>query len=80
MGAQYKPDSVDDFPSGLITVPVHIADRNNAPALEEDALLVAGTLGFTVAENERGVPVVEPHQVWSLLLPRGSPMKTRLVS
>ena len=44
--------------------------------LEEDALLVTGTLGFTVEEEgEGGVPVVEPHQVWSLLLPQGSHMR-----
>merc|ERR1719150_493049 len=79
MGALFDPATVDDFPSGLITVPVHIADENNAPALEEDALLVAGTLGFTVEEGERGVPVVQPHQVWSLLLPQGSQMIDRLV-
>ena len=41
-------------------------------------LLIAGTLGFTVATGTNDTPVVEPHSTWSLLLPVNSPVTPRL--
>ena len=64
---------VDDFSSGLVTVPLIIADPSG---VEDTAALVAGTLGFTVHEDTTGgVPSVKPFQGWSLLLPENSPFR-----
>lgn len=75
-----QPYKADDFPSGLVTVAINIADKNNSPAVEDKGVFVAGTLGFTVEESEmqNGAPVVEPNQIWNLLLPKCSPVTPRL--
>ncbi|CAL4066723.1 unnamed protein product, partial [Meganyctiphanes norvegica] len=78
MGCRSKPDRPDDFPSGLVSVPLHIEDHNNFPIVKDDGLLVAGTLGFTVCAEDNETPIVEPHHTWSLLLPINSPLTPRL--
>ncbi|CAL4122136.1 unnamed protein product, partial [Meganyctiphanes norvegica] len=78
MGCCDRPDGPDDFPSGLVSVPVHIKDQHNYPHVEDDGLLVAGTLGFTVCAEDNETPIVEPHHTWSLLLPINSPLTPRL--
>ena len=78
LGASTEKPTGQDFPKGLVTVPLHIEDHVNHPPVEDDGLLVSGVLGFTVEEREVG-PVVEPRQIWSLFLPRESPVKERLL-
>ncbi|CAL4058818.1 unnamed protein product [Meganyctiphanes norvegica] len=78
LGCENNPEGPNDFPSGLVTVPLHIEDKNNGPPVEDDGLLVAGTLGFTVNVENNETPVVEPHNTWSLLLPVNSPVTPRL--
>ncbi|CAL4121036.1 unnamed protein product [Meganyctiphanes norvegica] len=79
LGCENKPEGPNDFPSGLVSVPIHIEDQINFPPVKDDGLLVAGTLGFTVSTSENtDTPVVEPHSAWSLLLPVNSPVTPRL--
>ncbi|CAL4124100.1 unnamed protein product, partial [Meganyctiphanes norvegica] len=78
LGCRDQPKGPNDFPSGLVSVPLHIEDQNNNPHVKDDGLLVAGTLGFTVSEENNETPVVEPHHTWSLLLPVNSPVTPRL--
>jgi len=63
------------FQSGTVSVPVHIFE-DGGPA--DDGLLVAGTVGYTVEDNQgemaRHAPVVEAKQGWVLLLPLQSPI------
>ena len=65
-----------DFPSGVVSVPVHISDDRGP---EDTGILVAGTVGFTVEEGGRA-PVVAARQGWGLLLPRGSPIPPLLLA
>ena len=62
-----------NFQSGTVSVPVHIFEDGGP---EDDGLLVAGTVGYTVQENQEvaggRAPVVEARQGWVLLLPKGS--------
>ncbi|CAL4191762.1 unnamed protein product [Meganyctiphanes norvegica] len=76
-GAGELPGHFRDFPSDLVTVPLHISDLNTPPPVDDDAILVAGIVGFNVEEGERA-PVVEPKHAWSLLLPEDSPVADRL--
>lgn len=78
LGCENHPEGPNDFPSGLVTVPLQIEDQNNLPAVKDDGLLVAGTLGFTVSTENNKIPIVEPHNTWSLLLPVNSPITPRL--
>lgn len=78
LGCNNNPEGPNDFPSGLVTVPLHIEDKNNSPPVEDDGLLVAGTLGFTISAGNNDTPVIEPHNTWSLLLPENSPVTPRL--
>jgi len=66
----------NDFPRGLVSVPLKIEDTTNEPAVIDTGILVAGTVGFTVEEGER--PAVVARQGWTLLLPVGSPVTPRL--
>jgi len=79
VGATYHPGHFVDFPSDLVTVPLHISDYNNAPPVEDDGILMAGIVGFNVEEGVRA-PVVEPKHAWSLLLPVDSPVADRLIA
>jgi len=63
-----------DFPRGVVSVPVKIFDNG----IEDEGVLVAGTVGFTVEEGERA-PLVMAKQGWSLLLPPGSPITPKLL-
>ena len=68
-----EPTELHEFTSGLVTVPLTIA---NPSGLEDTAALVAGCLGFTIHEDsEDKVPSVQPFQGWSLLLPKNSPFR-----
>ena len=80
LGGKRQPYKADDFPSGLVTVAVNIADTNGSPAVEDKGIFVAGTLGFTVRESQkqRGGHIVEPNQIWNLLMPKCSPVTPRL--
>ena len=64
-----------DFQSGTVSVPIHIFE-DGGPA--DDGLLVAGTVGYTVEDNQGEMvghaPVVEAKQGWDLLLPVQSPI------
>jgi len=70
-------ETLKDFPSGVVSVPVKIKDVIGGPPVEDKGELVAGTFGFTVDEGERA-PVVEAKQGWALLLPKGSPIIARM--
>jgi len=75
-GTGRRPSKVRDFQSGTVGVPIHLYD-NSGP--EDVGLLVAGTVGYTVKEDEkRHTPVVEANQAWVLLLPRNSSMTSIL--
>ncbi|CAL4068144.1 unnamed protein product, partial [Meganyctiphanes norvegica] len=79
-GAKNEPGDYLAFPSDLVTVPIHISDTHNPPPVEDDAILVAGIIGFNVENgtNSQNYPVVEPKHAWSLLLPETSPVADRL--
>eukprot|EP00092_Neocalanus_flemingeri_P085556 GFUD01107661.1.p1 GENE.GFUD01107661.1~~GFUD01107661.1.p1 ORF type:complete len:425 (-),score=138.15 GFUD01107661.1:503-1777(-) len=69
-----RAENPRDFQSGTVSVPVHIFEDGGP---EDDGLLVAGTVGYTVQEQEVAggrAPVVEARQSWVLLLPKGSPI------
>lgn len=61
------------FTSGLLTVPLEIQSPDGA--VDDTAALVAGMLGFTL--HEADVPVVQPFQGWSLMLPEQSPFRSK---
>jgi len=70
-----RAEKPSDFQSGTVSVPIHIFEDGGP---EDDGLLVAGTVGYTVREKQ-GVaagdaPVVEAKQGWVLLLPLQSPI------
>jgi len=75
----HQPYQADDFPSGLVYTAVTITDGNTPPPVKDTGIFVAGTLGFTVKQNGNTHPIVEPNQIWNLLLPKGSPIKSRLL-
>ena len=60
------------FTSGLTTVPLKI---KRPDGFEDTAALVAGMLGFTLYDEE--IPVVQPFQGWSMLLPENSPLRSK---
>ena len=67
-----EPSIVEDFQSGTVSVPVHIFEDGGP---EDDGMLVAGTIGFTVKVDDNSkTPVVEANQSWVLLLPKNSPI------
>jgi len=74
----HQPYKADDFPSGLVYTPIKISDGNTPPPVEDTGIFVAGTLGFTIQEGGNGPPIVEPNQIWNLLMPEGSPIISRL--
>lgn len=81
LGCENKyPEDPNDFPSGLVYVPINIKDEVNFPPAEDEGLLVAGTLGFTVINTTQNDhhPRVEPNDTWHLLLPKNSPITPRL--
>ena len=59
--------------SGLLSVPLEI--QSPGGVVRDTAALVAGMLGYTVHEGE--VPVVQPFQGWSLMLPEKSPLRSK---
>ena len=69
----YKPT---DFSSGIVSVPLKIQDNNGIP-VEDTGVLVAGTVGFTVEDGSRA-PTVSAKQGWCLLMPKDSPVTSRL--
>ncbi|CAL4069488.1 unnamed protein product [Meganyctiphanes norvegica] len=77
VGASNIPEGYLHFPSDLVTVPLHISDSNVHPPVKDDAILVAGIVGFTIEDGSR-TPIVEPKHVWSLLLPEDSAVADRL--
>ncbi|XP_028393469.1 uncharacterized protein LOC114517841 [Dendronephthya gigantea] len=62
----------ETFTSGLATVPLKI---KRPDGFEDTAALVAGMLGFTLYEEK--IPVVQPFQGWSMLLPENSPFRSK---
>ena len=58
---------------GLVSVPLKIISPGGVE--EDTATLVAGMLGFTLHEDD--VPVVQPFQGWSMLLPEHSPLRSK---
>ena len=64
---------VDSGTSGLVSVPLKIISPDGVE--EDTAILVAGMLGFTLHEDD--VPVVQPFQGWSMLLPEHSPLRSK---
>ena len=78
MGCNNDPSGINDFPSGLVTVSIKIRD---GPTYEDDGLLIAGTLGFTVKKSKDvEYPIVCTNHTWSLLLPVNSPLSARFNS
>lgn len=63
-----------NFTSGLVTVPLKI----QTPGAEDTAALVTGMLGCVFHEED--VPVVQPYQGWSLLLPQDSPFCSKIAA
>ncbi|CAB4009585.1 Hypothetical predicted protein [Paramuricea clavata] len=61
------------FTSGLLSVPLEI--KSLADGTEDTAALVAGMLGYTLYKDD--VPVVQPFQGWSLMLPEHSPFRSK---
>ncbi|XP_028397989.1 uncharacterized protein LOC114521684 [Dendronephthya gigantea] len=59
------------FTSGLLSVPLEIESPDGSQS--DTACLVAGMLGFTLHKEE--VPIVQPFQGWSLMLPDNSPFR-----
>ena len=72
-----KAEKPQDFQSGVVSVPLKIKDHVFGPPVSDTGELVAGTFGYTVEEGERA-PVVEAKQGWLLLLPKGSPVISRM--
>ena len=72
-----KAEKPQDFQSGVVSVPLKIIDEVFGPPVSDTGELVAGTFGYTVEEGERA-PVVEAKQGWLLLLPKGSPVISRM--
>ena len=72
-----KAEKPRDFQSGVVSVPLKIKDEVFGPPVSDTGELVAGTFGYTVEEGERA-PVVEAKQGWLLLLPKGSPVISRM--
>jgi len=70
-------ENPQDFQSGVVSVPLKIKDEVFGPPVSDTGELVAGTFGYTVEEGERA-PVVEAKQGWLLLLPKGSPVISRM--
>jgi hypothetical protein len=60
------------FTNGLLSVPLEIKSPDGT---EDTAALVAGMLGFTLYKED--VPVVQPFQGWSLMLPEHSPFRSK---
>ncbi|CAL4184395.1 unnamed protein product, partial [Meganyctiphanes norvegica] len=56
LGCKNPGKGPNDFPSGLVSVPLHIEDRNKYPPVEDNGLLLAGTLGFTVSVENKKLP------------------------
>ena len=64
---------VNDFSSGLITVLLTVAHPSG---LQDNAALVARTLGFTIHEDRiNEAPSVSLFQGWSLFLSESSPSR-----
>jgi hypothetical protein len=61
------------YTSGLLSVPLEISTLGGVT--KDTAALVAGMLGFTLYEDD--VPVVQPFQGWSLMLPENSPFRSK---
>ena len=80
LGCKNEPEGLNDFQSGLVTVPVHISDAHTC--CQDKGLLIAGTLGFTVREskNDLEYPIVSTNHTWSLLLPVDSPLSATFKS
>ena len=72
-----EAENPQDFKSGVVSVPLKIEDENFGPPVSDTGELVAGTFGYTVEEGEQA-PVVEANQGWLLLLPKGSPVISRM--
>ena len=72
-----KAENPQDFQSGVVSVPLKITDEIFGPPVSDTGELVAGTFGYTVEEGEQA-PVVEAKQGWLLLLPKGSPVISRM--
>ena len=70
-------ESPKDFQSGTVSVPLEITDENFGPPVSDTGKFVAGTFGYTVENGERA-PMVEAKQGWLLLLPKGSPLISRM--
>ena len=66
-----------DFQSGVVSVPLKIKDENFGPPVEDIGTLIAGTVGFTIEKGPQA-PIVEAKQGWALLLPKGSPVISRM--
>ncbi len=61
------------YTGGLLSVPLEITTPDGVT--KDTAALVAGMLGFTLYEDD--VPVVQPFQAWSLMLPEDSPFRSK---
>eukprot|EP00092_Neocalanus_flemingeri_P053666 GFUD01063136.1.p1 GENE.GFUD01063136.1~~GFUD01063136.1.p1 ORF type:complete len:132 (+),score=33.95 GFUD01063136.1:23-397(+) len=72
-----KAENPLDFQRGVVSVPLRIIDSVFGPPVNDIGELVAGTVGYTVKEGDRG-PVLEARQGWVLLLPKGSPVISRI--
>ena len=66
-------EKIGEGSSGLVSVPLKIISPGGVE--EDTATLVAGMLGFTLHKDD--VPVVQPYQGWSMLLPETSPLRSK---
>jgi hypothetical protein len=64
--------------SGLNEVPLNIVMTWCSPPIEDEAQLVSGIMGFTFHPEKatfNGVPSLQPHHMWAMMLPPDSPLR-----
>jgi len=61
---------------GLNKVPMVVTMKYKNPPVSGDSELVTGVMGFELFEETfNGVPSVQPHHMWAMTLPTGSPLR-----
>ena len=76
----FKQTNIEKL-KGLNSVPMKITLKYLNPPISDTATLTAGILGFQLHHEEKetfnGVPSLQPHHMWALELPHGSPLLRR---
>ena len=63
---------------GMNSVPLKITKTYMKPNVSDEATLTTGIMGFEIHEKDtfNGVPSLQPHHMWALELPTGSPLRS----